>query len=110
MTFPIDLFVSLDAQVAQLLVKHGYEQTNSEQSGPFDSHLTEYQNPTSVVALVWDGKESWLSLRRGAKSSTGATNELFFERFPALTVPRPTYQSAAAKLLATLEEHLASGP
>jgi hypothetical protein len=112
MTFPRDLLLNLDAQLAELLSSHGYVRSDVEANGPFDSYFAEFRNKRSLVALVWDGKEGWLSLRSGKRSFFSANvseNELFFERFPGLAVPQPVYQAAAAKLLGTLAQRLASG-
>ena len=112
MTFPRELLLSLDTQLTQLLAKHGYVRNSLAPDGPFGSYLAEYQSRKSIVALVWDGKEGWLSLRAGKRSYFSAdtpTNELYFERFPGLAVSQPIYQAAAAKLVETLVERLASG-
>jgi hypothetical protein len=111
MSFPADLFTLLDAQVAQRLHAHGYELARSERSGPFGSHYTEYRGPASIVALVWDGKEGWLTLGQQPRNPVAAVSsdkELFFERFPGLAVPLPKYEQAVSRLLQALEDHLSN--
>lgn len=103
--FPPELFAALEARARDLLTPRGYRVAKVELADPFGSRYAEYESPGTVVSLVWDGKESWLTLTERSLSKARAPvagKELFFESFPGLAVGRSSYEGAAERLLAVL--------
>lgn len=111
MSFPKNQFLLLDDKVSNLIKIYGFELSNRDYSGPFGSLYSEYSNDKDSLSLIWDAKEGWLSLiKRSHELSKVDLTELFFERFPRLSVPISKYEDATNSIIKKLEDYFKDIP